>query len=76
MYQINLKKKGKHNIMLAFKFIRTKGGTRTHTLLLASDFESDVSTNSTTLAKTGQQKYKIFFCNQLKIVGFMLLVSE
>ncbi len=35
----------------------TKGGARTHTLLLASDFESDVSTSSTTLAiKTTIQK--------------------
>ena len=30
--------------------ISTKGGTRTHTPLQALDFESNVSTNSTTLA--------------------------
>jgi hypothetical protein len=32
----------------------TEGGTRTHTLLRASDFESDASTNSTTPAQQGE----------------------
>ena len=51
-------------------FFSTKGGTRTLTLLPALDFESSVSTNSTTLASG----YKsIYFLEIAKYVPFIFI---